>query len=379
MIRHFIDYLRKPERRSVGLVFFALSLSIGAWVTRLPEIKTNLGLSKSELGLALLFIPLGSAVLLPFYGTIIRKLGEKKATLIGILCFLLTILLPVMVQDLYSLMAVLFLVGLGIGVTDVAMNAVAAEVEKQFNCQIMSASHGFFSLGGMVGAATSGLFIGLGLSPLEHLIIWSIVLLVLIAPHARHLIDAAERSAPGKSFQLPPKAMLVLALISFCIMMCEGGITDWSTIYIREDLLASPEVAGIGFAGFSALMALGRFAGDGLINKWGARKLLIYGLLLAALGLGISVLGSFVLAVIGFSLAGIGYATVFPILFGSAARVKGVAAEVGIASVASSGYIGILIGPAVIGFIAEQTSLVGGFVFLLFLTLLGWLLSLRVT
>lgn len=379
MIRRFIDYMRKPERRSVGLVFFALSLSIGAWVTRLPEVKASLGLSKSELGLALLFIPLGSAVLLPFYGSIIRKLGEKKATLIGIIFFLTTILLPVLVEDFYSLMAVLFLAGLGLGVTDVAMNAVAAEVEKQYDCQIMSASHGFFSLGGMVGAATSGLFISLGFSPLEHLAIWSVLLLILLAPHARHLIDAAERSAPGKSFQLPPKAMLVLALISFCVMMCEGGITDWSTIYIKEDLLASAEMAGIGFAGFSALMALGRFAGDGLINKWGARKLLVYGLLLAGVGLGISILGSFVLAVIGFSLAGIGYATVFPILFGSAARVEGVAAEVGIASVASSGYIGILVGPAIIGFIAEQTSLVGGFIFLLFLTLVGWLLSLKVT
>ncbi len=378
MIKHFIDYLRKPERRSVGLIFFALSLSIGAWVTRLPEVKADLGLTKSELGLALLFIPLGSAVLLPFYGSIIRRMGEKRATLVGIFAFLLIILTPLLMTNLYSLMAALFFVGLALGVTDVAMNAVAAEVEKQFDCQIMSASHGFFSLGGMVGAATTGIFIAQGIDPLQHLLIWSVVLLILIIPSARYLIDARERSAPGKSFQLPPKAMLVLALISFCIMMCEGGITDWSTIYLREDLLASAEMAGLGFAGFSALMALGRFAGDGLINKWGAKKLLIYGLLLAGVGLGISILGSFELAVLGFSLAGIGYATVFPILFGSAARVKGVAAEVGIASVASSGYIGILVGPAVIGFIADQTSLAGGFIFLLALTAIGWFLSLKI-
>lgn len=378
MIRHFVDYIRLPERRSTGLIFFALSLSIGAWVTRLPEIKSELVLSNAQLGLALLCIPFGSAVLLPFYGTIIRRLGEKKATLLGVFSFLLAILLPMLMTDLYSFMGALFLVGLAIGVTDVSMNAIAAEVEKQYHCQIMSASHGFFSLGGMVGAATSGFFISLGLSPLEHLLFWSVLLLVLILPSGRFLINAKERSAPGKSFQLPPKAMLVLALISFCIMMCEGGITDWSTIYIREDLLASAEIAGLGFAGFSALMALGRFAGDGLINRFGTKRLLLYGLLLAVLGLGISVLGSINAAIIGFSLAGIGYATVFPILFGSAARVKGVASEVGIASVASSGYIGILVGPAVIGFIAEQTSLAGGFIFLLALTLIGWFLSFKV-
>lgn len=379
MIRHFVDYLRLPERRSTGLIFFALSLSIGAWVTRLPEIKAELALSNAQLGLALLFIPFGSAVLLPFYGTIIRRLGEKKATLIGIFGFLAAILLPMLMADLHSFMAALFLVGLAIGVTDVSMNAIAAEVEKQYKCQIMSASHGFFSLGGMVGAATSGFFISLGLSPLEHLLSWSVLLLVLILPSGRFLTNAKERSAPGKSFQLPPKAMLVLALISFCIMMCEGGITDWSTIYIKEDLMASAEIAGLGFAGFSALMALGRFAGDGLINRFGNRRLLISGLLLAALGLTISVLGSFLAAIIGFSLAGIGYATVFPILFGSAARVEDVASEVGIASVASSGYIGILVGPAVIGFIAEQTSLAGGFIFLLLLTLIGWILSFKIS
>lgn len=378
MIRHFVDYIRLPERRSTGLIFFALSLSIGAWVTRLPEIKSELVLSNAQLGLALLCIPFGSAVLLPFYGTIIRRLGEKKATLLGVFSFLLAILLPMLMTDLYSFMGALFLVGLAIGVTDVSMNAIAAEIEKQYNCQIMSASHGFFSLGGMVGAATSGFFISLGLSPLEHLLFWSVLLLVLILPSGRFLINAKERSAPGKSFQLPPKAMLVLALISFCIMMCEGGITDWGTIYIREDLLASAEIAGLGFAGFSALMALGRFAGDGLINRFGTKRLLLYGLLLAVLGLGISVLGSINAAIIGFSLAGIGYATVFPILFGSAARVEGVASEVGIASVASSGYIGILVGPAVIGFIAEQTSLAGGFIFLLALTLIGWFLSFKV-
>lgn len=377
MIRSILNYIRKPESRAIGLVFMAISLLFGAWVTRLPEIKENLGLSEAELGLALFFMPLGSITLVPFYGAIIKRLGEKRATLLGVFCFLLAILLPVVAPGYLWLMVSLYAVGLTTGLTDVAMNAAAAEVEKQFSRQIMSASHGFFSLGGMIGAGTASLFFLLEISAFQHLVIWSLIIAVCLIFHTRYLVSAEAHETGGSAFKLPPRAMLGLAVVGFCIMMAEGGITDWSTIYLKESLLASAEIAGLGFAGFSALMALGRFMGDDLVNKHGSGKLLITGCLLAMIGLAATLLGVPVLAIMGFSIAGLGYSVIVPILFSASARVKGVAAAEGIASVASSGYIGMLIGPVFIGFVAEKTSLSGGFVFLIILTVLALAVVLR--
>ncbi len=377
MIGTIKSFFVLAERRAVGLVFFVLSLIFGAWVTRLPEIKETLELSERELGIALFFMPLGAITLLPFYSTLISKWGERKASIIGVMSLLLAILLPVWAPSYGWLMAGLYVLGLSMGLTDVAINAAAAEVEKQKSCQIMSASHGFFSLGGMVGAATSGIFIWLEVSPLQHLLFWSVFFALIIPFVAKHLLNAKEVQTKSKAFQLPSRAVLGLALIAFCIMMSEGGITDWSTIYIREELLASPERAGLGFAGFSALMAIGRFLGDRLIMKYGAKRLMIVCCSISVLGLGLTVLHSETLAIAGFSLAGLGYSVVVPILFSRSAKVKGVTPSKGIASVASAGYIGLLVGPVVIGFIANDISLSGGFVFLMSLTGLALLMSLR--
>ncbi|MCE7996649.1 MAG: MFS transporter [Roseivirga sp.] len=377
MIRTISSFFIKPERRAVGLVFFVLSLLFGAWVTRLPEIKETLNLSERELGIALFFMPLGAITLLPFYSAIIAKWGERKATMVGIMGLLVAILLPVLAPTYSWLMAGLYTLGLAMGLTDVAINAAAAEVEKQHQCQIMSASHGFFSLGGMVGAATSGIFIWLDISPFIHLLFWSAVFAILIPLVSKHLLNTLEAQAKSKAFQLPSRAVLGLALIAFCIMMSEGGITDWSTIYIKEDLLASAETAGLGFAGFSALMAIGRFLGDGLIAKYGARYLMILCCSISVMGLGLTLIGSEVSAIAGFSLAGLGYSVIVPILFSKSAKVKGVTPSKGIASVASAGYIGLLVGPVVIGFIANDISLSGGFVFLMSLTGLALIMSLR--
>lgn len=379
MIKTIKSFLINPERRVVGLVFFSLSLLLASWVTRLPEIKNALNLSEKELGIALFFMPLGAITLLPFYGPIIQKWGERKVTIVGVISFLGAIMLPVLAPGEYWLMASMYVLGTTMGLTDVAVNAAAAELEKQRDCQIMSASHGFFSLGAMVGAASSGLFIWMEVGLIAHLFIWSIICFVLVLASGKYLLNGAKVQEDTKAVQLPPKAVLSLALIAFCIMMSEGGITDWSTIYLNEGLLASPEIAGLGFAGFSALMAIGRFFGDKLISKYGAKRLLILSCLLSVIGLAITLSDSYLLAIVGFGIAGLGYSVVVPILFSKSAKVKGVTASKGIASVASAGYVGLLVGPVAIGFIANDIGLKGGFIFLMSLTVLALLLSFRVS
>lgn len=377
MIRTLTSFFIKPERRAVGLVFLSISLLFGAWVTRLPELKDKLGLSEGELGVALFFMPLGAITIFPFLSKIIHLLGERKATILGVFIFLGAILLPSLAANEFWFMAALYLVGAATALTDVSMNAAAAEVEKQFDCQIMSATHGFFSLGGMIGAATAGLFFWMEVSSVMHLLFWSLLFGSLILLSSGKLLNAVERVPHTKVFQLPPRSMWGLAVIGFCIMISEGGITDWSTIYLRDELLSSPETAGFGFAGFSAFMALGRFMGDDLIKNYGARRLLILGCILSVAGLAGSMSGHAVVVIMGFSLAGLGYSVIVPILFSRAARVQGVPSATGIASVASAGYVGLLVGPVVIGFMGEWQGLGVGFFFLLLLTALALAIALK--
>lgn len=375
MYKSLHSFISNRESRSVGMVFMALAIIFGAWVTRLPEIKERLLLDEGQLGFALFFLPLGATVLLPFYSKIILKLGERKATLLGILSFLATIILPFAARSYYELMLGLFIVGLAMGLTDVAMNAAAAEVENQKKNIIMSTCHGFFSIGGMIGASTAAIFISFGASPILHIIIWSLLLSVLVLVVAKDLLNSTQDHTDAHVFRLPPKAILGLALIGFCIMMSEGAIADWSSIYLKDNLQTPAAFAGLGFAGFAGLMALGRFLGDNLIQNYGNKLLMLVGFSLGILGLFIVQADNYWVVIVGLSLAGLGFSVIVPILFSSAAKQPNVKPSVGIASVASSGYIGLLMGPVIIGFVADSWGLKNGFFFLAILSILALVLT----
>ncbi|WP_420387554.1 MFS transporter [Roseivirga sp.] len=376
MFRSILFVLGNRENRAPAMAFMAIALGFGSWVTRLPEIKQSLALSEAQLGTALFFIPLGGVTLLPFYSKIIRAWGERLATTWSLTVFLLLIVWAGIPNSLTEWMVILYLLGLSMGLTDVAMNAAASEVESQKKRVIMSACHGFFSIGGMLGALLGSAFIATNQPIWIQLVSVSVVLMLLTWTHSAALINSVKTD-PSTGFQWPKKEVVLLALVGLCIMMCEGGITDWSTIYLRETLTMPAAYSGLGFAGFSLFMALGRFSGDFWTVRYGRKRLMIIGALLGLVGLAITFLQLGFLAILGFSLAGLGYSVIVPTLFSSAARVEGVSAASGIASVASAGYIGLLVGPVVIGFIAEHYGLGNGFAFLLILTLTALLISFR--
>ncbi|OEJ99934.1 MFS transporter [Roseivirga misakiensis] len=376
MIKRIKLLLTHPENKVTAFVFMALAIAFGAFITRLPDIKYRLSLSESELGTALFFLPLGAATLLPFYSKIIARFGERRTTTAAIIVFLVVIILPGLAPSFYGLMAALYLVGLALGLTDVAMNAEAAEIESVKSRSIMSACHGFFSIGGMFGALLGALFIFLKVELTLQMSILAVLLLLFLLPHFKHLIDAEKRQASA-GFQLPPIKVIIYAVIGLCVMMSEGGITDWSTIYLRDDLGVSAQFAGFGFAGFSLATALMRFKGDELTGRLGGRFLVILGLVIGIFGLGLTLLNNPILVMLGFSVSGLGYAVIVPILYSATAKIDGLNPSSGIATVASSGYIGMLIGPVIIGFIAEEWGLANGFVFLLGLTIFALLLSLK--
>ncbi len=368
MLTSLISFLQEPRSRAVGVVFATSSMLFGAWVTRLPELKDRLELSEGELGIALFFIPLGSVSLLPFYTPIIHYLGDRKATLLGTYGVLTTILLPTLAADYEFLVFTLFLLGLSEGLMNVAMNGVAVEVEKRTGKAIMSTCHGCFSLGGMFGAGIGSFFVGLQINPFIHLSLVAVLMLLLVLWSKKHLLSAQASEEGGTKWAWPPVKILGIVFVGFSIMLGEGAIADWSAIYLQDVVLANAYVVGLGYAAFSLAMAIGRFSGDKLTEQYGGKAIVRTGILLSILGLGLVLWASTLSTMLGFFLVGLGYSCVVPILFSLSARVPGVRPSNGIAAVASSGYVGFLVGPVVIGLMAEELGLKAGFVGLILLT-----------
>jgi len=351
-------YFSHPQTASVGAAFAMLSILFGAWITRIPDIQYQAGLSEGQLGLALLGLPIGAIMIMPFMGTLIHRYGAGKITWISCLCYAISMILPAFAYNMWSLAAALIAVGLASGSMDVAMNAAAAAIEKKENKLIMSTSHAMFSLGGMIGAGMGSIITGVGISPVSHLVTTTIIVVLVALGLKKHWLGISSFSDGGHQWAWPTRSLALLAVIGFSVFLSEGAIADWSAVYLRNTLEGGAFLSGLGYAGFSLTMAVGRLYGDMVIPKWGPRYILGGGGLLAAFSLGIALLlANPTVAVIGFTFAGLGLSCVVPIIFSAAARIPGISPGSGIAAISSLGYIGFMIGPPAIGFAAESFGL----------------------
>ncbi|MEL7006107.1 MAG: MFS transporter, partial [Bacteroidota bacterium] len=374
MIERLINYLSNKTFISIGLAFFILSVEFSFWITRLPDVKVSLGLSELDLGVALFFLPLGAIISMLLSGRLINKIGEGKTTIYATLFYSFVVFCPFLAFDFYSVCLALFILGFAMGWLDIAMNSVAGTIEKQHQVSIMSTSHGFFSLGGMIGAALGGLLAAAKVDIFLHLgITFIIVMVVLFGFMDRYIGNVKQMNSDEKPplFAIPVKPVYGIAIIAFCIMIGEGAIADWSAIYLRDFIGSSAYVSGFGYAAFSLTMTLGRFNGDFYVDKYGRLLILITGASIALIGLLLLLATNSIIVILGFSLVGLGYSCIVPVIFSSAAKVKGLAPAHGIASVASAGYFGFLIGPVIIGIIAEYQGLNMAFMLLFGLTLIS--------
>jgi MFS family permease len=351
----------RRARLAVAAIFCLNGVALANWIARIPDVKQQLALSEQLLGLVLLCAALGALLAQPTVGWLIGRVGSRRMTTLMVVAFCLSIILPGLAADMPSLMAALFVLGACNGGLDVAMNAQAALVEQCYARPIMSSFHGLWSIGGLVGAALGGLIATLGVALGAHLLGVAIVATLIAALATRWLVaDAGARRDAGPAFALPPRALLLLGFIAFGVLFCEGAIADWSAVYLREGLDSSPGVAATGFAVFSLLMAAGRLTGDSLALRLGPAWVVRGGGALVALGIGLAVAGDTpLIAIVGFGLIGAGLACSFPLLLSAAARTPGVAPSTAIAAIATAGYTGFLVGPPLIGSVAEAVTLRG--------------------
>jgi MFS family permease len=348
-------------RLAVATIFCLNGLALANWIARIPDVKQQLALSDQLLGLVLLCVAAGALVAQPTVGWLIGHVGSRRMTTVMLIGFCLSVILPGQATDMLALMGVLFIFGACNGGLDVAMNAQAALVEQRYGRPIMSSFHGLWSVGGLVGAALGGLIATQGVSVRTHLLGVAIIATIIAVIITRGLVvDDNMRHEAGPSFALPPRSLVLLGLIAFGVLFCEGAIADWSAVYLRESLHSSPALAATGFAVFSLLMAAGRLTGDALALRFGPAWLVRGGGVLVTLGIGLAIVSDVpVIAIIGFGLIGAGLACSFPLILSAAARTPGVAANTAIAAMATTGYTGFLVGPPLIGTVAEAVTLRG--------------------
>ncbi len=356
-ISHNVEVQR--ARLAVLTVFFVNGAVLASWVPHIPYVKAKLELSPSLLGLALLAIAAGALVAMPAAGLWVAKVGSRRMTTLAALVFCCALPLPLLTPSLPLLALALFLFGAGNGSMDVSMNAQAVAVEKRFGRAIMSSFHAMFSLGGLVGAGVAGVVVALGVSPVTHVFVAAVVLALLALTALRHFLPAEVDATPQTpAFILPRRALLGLGLVAFFVLIGEGAMGDWSAVYLSTVLGTGPGLAAAGYAAFSLTMAVGRFTGDYLVQRFGPVTLMRASGLVAALGLGTGLLLAHPLAaILGFAAVGAGLANTIPILFSAAGRSREMAPGPAIAAVATTGYLGLLTGPVMIGGLADLAGL----------------------
>jgi fucose permease len=335
----------RRARLATATLFFANGCGLGSWVPHIPGVKLWHGLSDAALGLALLAIAGGAVAALPIAGALAARYGSRPISRAAAILFCTVLPLPLLAPDFPLLFAAFVLLGVGIGALDVAMNAHAVLVEERYGRPIMSSFHGLFSLGGLVGAALAGGAMEVGVPPVEHLAMSAAMLGAAVLAAWPALLPTMPAPAGGPLFVLPRGRLAVLGAVALVAFMAEGAMGDWSAIYIRMDLGASPATAAYGFAAFSLTMAIGRLTGDGLVARFSPAAIIVAGALVGAAALAAALIaGHPAAAVLGFAGMGLGLANVAPIVFSAAGRMPDLAPGIGIAAVSTAGYCGFLAG-----------------------------------
>lgn len=367
--------LSRPRYFAPAWVFASLNILFGTWAIYIPIVKESLHIDKATLGIAIFFLSLGVFTIFPVASRIINRLGVGRATWIGVWLICATAILPMLASSFVTLAIALFLFGATNGLTDISMNTLVTEIEKEDQQNFMSASHGFFSLGGVLAGLGSFLIPVLDNRVFHMGLAIFLVFVVNLAYHNRYkrIIAAPIEKEPFSFRNFKP--LLLLGLISFVVMGSEGAIVDWSGLFLKEISLAPEAVWGAGFLGFQFMMTLGRFLGDAISARIGSVRIIALGAGLALVGYLLVLTTNMYLAITGFALTGLGFSVIVPELFRIGGNVKGVESSQGVAFIAGTGYSGFLVGPVILGFIAEGFSLNWTFITLLFCALMVFLAS----
>ncbi len=352
-------------RAAVSMMFLINGALFATWAVNIPGLRDALGLSEAQIGGALLAIGLGALVTMPLTGGWTARYGSDRVTWVSAVACMLSLALPFAVPDFWGLVLALTVLGGANGCMDVAMNAQGVTVERRLGRPVLSRLHAYFSLGGVLGAGLGTLLVG-RVPMLSHVLLVVAVTTVAAALLGRLLLPdppAEDETGSGAASPAHPRprrifvtpAVLLLGTLCFLGMLSEGANYDWAALYFRDVLGQAGGRAGVGYTAFVVTMTLGRWFGDRLRTRLGDEVIVRVGAAVTALGLGAALLTRDpLIATLGFALSGLGLSNVVPVMYGTAGHAL---AGRGIAQVATLGYGGFLLGPPVIGFVAQHLGL----------------------
>jgi predicted MFS family arabinose efflux permease len=327
------------------------------WAPLVPYAKDRLAVDEQVLGMLLLCIGIGSLASMMLTGSLSSKFGARPMVMISGVA--LAVVLPWLAAAAtpVSLGVALLLFGAALGSLDVSMNIHAVEVERAAGRPLLSGFHAQFSLGGFAGAAFMTLFLSFGFTPLLSAVVGAgLMILAMLAAWSGLLKTRAADGEPH--FAVPRGVVLVIALLAAIMFLAEGALLDWGALLITGNGLVALEQGGMGYMMFSIAMTAMRLAGDALTSRVGDRAIMAWGSLTAIVGFVVLLVAPVAaMAMVGFIVIGLGAANVVPVLFRLAGSQQVMPSGLAIAAITTLGYLGILMGPAAIGFVADQVGL----------------------
>jgi MFS family permease len=361
--------LLQKRRIALGSLFFMAGLCFSSWAARIPDIQVKFSLSESQLGSLLLGLPVGSLIALPLAGWAVHHFGSRIVILFSVTGYMTFLPLIGFSDSLWMLVPVVVVFGMIGNMMNISLNTQALALEDTYGRSILASFHGLWSLAGFTGAGIGAVMIYLQVLPnIHYLIIASIVLVVVLLAQG-YLVGEKNNTSDGGGLILkkPDDLLLRIGGIAFLGMLCEGCMFDWSGVYFKKVVEIDPGLVALGYVSFMGAMASGRFISDRMNNRFGRVLILRMSGILIFCGLMLSVLLPVpVFATIGFLLVGLGVAAIIPISYSIAGRSKLYTPGVALALVSTISFFGFLIGPPMIGFIADLLSLKASFVLVAF-------------
>ncbi len=350
----------RAYRIAISCFFFIQGLTFASWASRIPDIKNSLQLSDAELGAILLSLPIGQFFALALSGYLVTRYGSRIVLITTSVLYPATLLLIGLASVPLALIVALLLTGFFGNIYNIAVNTQAVGIEALYGRSIMASFHGLWSLAGFTGGLIGTFMIAQELSPFQHY--WIIngitLLLTLVFVGSTLPRDAKTDQSKPKLFVKPDRVILILGILAFSCMICEGTMFDWTGVYFDKIVKTPKELTQLGFVAFMSTMAGGRLIADFLITRLGARRMILISGCMIFTGISILVAFPYVIpSIAGLLIAGFGVSSVVPLAYGLAGQSRTMPAGQALAAVSSLGFLGFLIAPPMIGFISQGYSL----------------------
>ena len=338
--------------------FFIGGFGAASWAPLVPFLKARLQIGEDVLGLLLLCIGIGSLCTMPVTGIAVTRFGCRLVLTVGAFIYAFLLLVLSQISSFWLAVPTLLAFGAAMGMVDVAANIHAVIVEKAAGRRLMSGMHALWSVGGFLGAGFFAVLLKLGLTPLTATLCATGVMLVALTFFGRFLLTYRGESEESSPFAVPRGIVAFIGIITCIAFLVEGAIMDWGGIFLTLVRGLDISMAGTGFAVFSAAMLIMRLTGDWLVQKLGSKPIILGGSVLYIMGFLLIIFApGQALLYSGFFLIGIGSANIVPVFFSLLGKQKVMPLSMAVSAVSTLGYLGIVMGPAAIGFIAHQTTL----------------------